>query len=222
MAYDLEEQEQLDNIKAWWKQNGSVLVITVIVALTAYVAWISWTSYQDKQAVKASNIFEEIQLSVSKNEISKIQTLTETLIKDFPSTSYASMASFLAAKSSFDANELKAAKKHLNWVVEKSNNVAYKDIARLRLSSIALDEKLYDEGLKHLSAEFSIEFQGEAADYKGDILYAQNKLNEAKTSYQLALLKLSDKHPGKQLVKIKLDSLGGEDDQKDAVNESKK
>lgn len=222
MAYDLEEQEQLDNIKAWWKQNGSLITWTLVVVLAGYVAWITWTNHQGKQSVQASTLFEEVQTAVNSKENSKIQAVTETLTKDFSGTAYASMASFSAAKSSFELNDLKAAKAHLSWIVERSKSAEYKAIARLRLAAIAIDEKSFDEGLKLLAADFPVEFQGDVADRKGDIFYAQNKINEAKSAYESALAKLSEKSPSKQLVQIKLDSLGVSNDQKEVANGSKK
>jgi predicted negative regulator of RcsB-dependent stress response len=222
MAYDLEEQEQLDNIKAWWKQNGSLITWSLVVVLAGYVAWITWTNYQGKQSSQASSLFEEVQMAVNTKEDSKIQAVTEKLTKDFSSTAYASMASFSAAKSSFELNDLKAAKKHLSWIVDQSKSAEYKAIARLRLAAIAIDEKSFDEGLKILAADYPVEFQGDVADRKGDIFYAQNKIVDAKTAYELALSKLSEKSPSKQLVQIKLDSLGGSNDQKDAINDTAK
>ena len=222
MAYDLEEQEQLDNIKAWWKKNGNVLTWTLVAVLAAYVSWITWTNYQSKQAAQASSLFEAIQVAATTKDNAKIQALTSTLVKDYPNTTYAAMAAFSAAKSSFELNDLKSATSHLTWVMDKSSNSEYKAIARLRLSSIAIDEKKYDEGLKYLSESFPLEFQGDVEDRKGDIYYAQNKNKEAKAAYQLALDKFTDKNSAKQLVQIKLDSLGGAIEQKETVNASSK
>ena len=222
MAYDLEEQEQLDNIKAWWKKNGNVVTWSLVAVLAAYVSWITWTNYQNKQATQASSVFEAVQLAVTNKDDSKIQALTSSLVKDHSGTTYAAMASFAAAKSSFETNDLKAAKTHLIWVLGNSSNEEYKAIARLRLASIAIDEKKFDDGLKFLSESFPSEFQGDVNDRKGDIYYAQNKNKEAKIAYQQALEKYTDKHPAKQLVQIKLDSLGGANDQKEIVNVSGK
>lgn len=222
MAYDLEEQEQLDNIKAWWKKNGNIATWSLVAVLAAYVSWVTWTNYQSKQATQASSVYEAVQLAVTSKDNSKIQALTESLVKDHSGTTYAAMASFAAAKSSFEANDLKAAKDHLMWILEKSSNEEYKAIARLRLSSIAIDEKKYDEGLKFLSESFPSEFQADVADRKGDIYYAQDKNKEAKIAYQQALEKYTDKHPAKQLVQIKLDSLGGANEQKEIINASGK
>jgi predicted negative regulator of RcsB-dependent stress response len=118
------------------------------------------------------------------------------------------MAALTAAKGAFDANDLKTAKTQLQWVVEHGTD-DYKSIAKLRLAGILLDEKAYDEGLKLLATEFVPQFAGSVADRKGDFLVAQNKLAEARTAYQAALAAMDKKNPGRQLVQVKLESIGG-------------
>jgi predicted negative regulator of RcsB-dependent stress response len=118
------------------------------------------------------------------------------------------MTSLTAAKSAFEANDLKAAKAHLQWVVDNGND-EYKSIAKLRLAGVLLDEKAYDEGLKLLATPFLPQFAGAVADRKGDILVAQNKIADARTAYLAALAAMDAKHPGRALVQIKLEAIGG-------------
>jgi predicted negative regulator of RcsB-dependent stress response len=119
------------------------------------------------------------------------------------------MGSLLAAKSAFDANDLKATKAHLQWVIDQSSGEEYQAIARLRLAGLLLDEKAYDEGLRLLAAPFPEQFAGVVADRRGDVLFAQNKIDEARAAYQLALEKTDAKNPARQLIQLKLDALGG-------------
>jgi predicted negative regulator of RcsB-dependent stress response len=127
----------------------------------------------------------------------------------FGRTAYAQMAGLMAAKSLFDANDLKSAKAQLEWVANNGSNDQYKALAKIRLAGILLDEKAYEDGLKLLSGDFPESFAASVADRKGDILVAQNKLSEAKAAFQLALDKMDQKNPGRQLVQLKLDALGG-------------
>jgi predicted negative regulator of RcsB-dependent stress response len=216
MAYDLEEQEQLDTLKAWWKQYGNLITWALVVALSSYAAWTGWNTYQRSQSTQASQLFDELQRSAAAKDNVKVQRASTDLVEKFPRTAYASMASLMAAKSAFDINDLKAAKTHLSWVTEHSSVEEYKALAKIRLAGIALDEKSYDEGLALLSGEFTSEFSGIVADRKGDIYFAQNKLAEARTSYQSALMKIKDKNPGRQLIQIKLDAIGGAPESKPA------
>jgi predicted negative regulator of RcsB-dependent stress response len=119
------------------------------------------------------------------------------------------MAALVAAKSAFDAQDLKAAKTQLNWVIDHAPTTEFKSLAKLRLASILLDEKAYDEGLKVLSGDFSSDFESSVADRKADFFVAQNKIADARTSYKLALTKANEKDPGRQLIQIKLDAIGG-------------
>jgi predicted negative regulator of RcsB-dependent stress response len=119
------------------------------------------------------------------------------------------MGALLAAKSAFDANDMKSAKAYLQWVVDHSSGEEYQAIARLRLAGLLLDEKAYDDGLKLLSAPFPEQFAGLVADRRGDLLFAQNKIEEARAAYQLALEKIEAKGPARQLIQLKLDAIGG-------------
>jgi predicted negative regulator of RcsB-dependent stress response len=214
MAYDLEEQEQLDNLKAIWKKYGNMATWGLIVALAAYAGWTAWTSRQNTQTLQASQLYEEMQKSVVAKDNAKVQAVTEDLKTKFASTSYAPMAALVAAKSAFDANDLKAAKSQLQWVADTSKADEYKAVARIRLAGIALDEKAYDEALKQLSGTFPAQFDADVLDAKGDVYIAQNKIEDARTAYKSALEKMADKSPGRQALQMKLDVIGGVADTK--------
>lgn len=209
MAYDLEEQEQLATLKATWKQYGNLITWTLIIALSAYAAWTSWNAYQRNQSVQASQLYEELQKSLLAKDNAKVQRAAGDLQEKFARTSYAPMAALSAAKSAFDASDLKAAKVQLQWVLNSGAVEEYKALAKIRLAGIALDEKSYDEAMKYLAGDFPAEFVAEVGDRKGDIYFAQNKIADARSSYQSALGKMSDQNPGRQLLQLKLDAIGG-------------
>jgi predicted negative regulator of RcsB-dependent stress response len=209
MAYDLEEQEQLATLKAWWKQYGNLVTWLVIAALAAYSSWTGWKYYQREQASKAAVLYEEIVKAVDGKDLPRVTRAANDIREKFARTPYAAMGSLLAAKSAFDANDLKATKAHLQWVIDQSSGEEYQAIARLRLAGLLLDEKAYDEGLRLLAAPFPEQFAGVVADRRGDVLFAQNKIDEARAAYQLALEKTDAKNPARQLIQLKLDALGG-------------
>lgn len=208
MAYDLEEQEQLASLKAWWSQYGNLLTWLLIIALAGYAAWSGWNFYQRNQAAQAGQLYEELQNAISAKDNVKVQRAAGDITSKFPGAAYAQMAALAAAKSAFDANDLKTTKAQLQWVIDKGSE-EYKAIAKIRLAGVLLDEKAYDDGLKLLSGDFPAAFAGEVADRKGDILLAQNKTQEARDAYKLALEKTDEKNPGRQLIQLKLDALGG-------------
>jgi predicted negative regulator of RcsB-dependent stress response len=209
MAYDLEEQEQLATLKAWWKQYGNLVTWVVIAALAAFAGWSGWKYYQREQASKAAVLYEEIVKAVDGRDQVKISRATSDIRERYGRTPYASMGSLLAARSAFEAGDLKSAKAHLQWVIDQSSGEEYQSLARLRLAGLLLDEKAYDEGLKLLSASFPEQFSGLVADRRGDLLFAQNKIDEARAAYQTALEKTDAKNPARQLIQLKLDGLGG-------------
>ncbi|MDP3669578.1 MAG: tetratricopeptide repeat protein [Telluria sp.] len=208
MAYDLEEQEQLASLKAFWNQYGNLLTWVLIVALGSYAGYNYWNSQQRTEAAEASGLYDELNKSLAAKDNAKVQRIAADVESKFGASVYAQMSALAAAKSAFDANDLKTAKAQLQWVVEHGND-EYKSIAKLRLSGVLLDEKAYDEGLKLLATDFLPQFSGAVADRKGDILVAQNKLAEARTAYQAALEAMDKKDPGRQLVQLKLDAIGG-------------
>lgn len=209
MAYDHEEQEQLEALKTWWKQYGNLVTWTLIVVLAAFSAWKGWGIYQAKQAVQASILFEQVQQSLQAKDQVKVTRAVADLEDKYPGTYYAQMAGLLAAKFAYDTNDTKTAKAQLGWVQEHGKSSAFKAMAKLRLAAILLDEKAYDAALTQLNSEFPAEFAGAAADGKGDVLVAQNKLDEARAAYTLALEKSTGKNPAAGLIELKLDALGG-------------
>ncbi|MDR6583018.1 hypothetical protein HBH1_01048 [Herbaspirillum sp. BH-1] len=210
MAYDLEEQEQLDSIKAWWAKYGNLVTWALIIALAAYAAWTGWNTYQARQSGQASVLYEEQQKSFAAKDNAKVQRAASDIQDKFSGTAYAEMSALVAARSAFDANDIETAKKQLQWVIDHGRGKEYKAIAAVRLAGVLLDAKSYDEALKLLAGDYPAQFAGAIADRKGDVLLAQGKRDEARTAYKLALEKSDAKDPGRQLIQIKLDAIGGE------------
>lgn len=211
MAYDLEEQEQIATLKAWWNQYGNLVTWLLIIVLAAYAAWTGWNYYQRNQAAQASALYEELQKAAASGDGAKVQRAASDITAKFSGSAYAQMSALAAAKTAFEANDLKSAKTQLQWVIDHGD-AEYKAIATIRLAGVLLDEKAYDEGLKLLSGEFPQQFAGVAADRRGDILVAQAKLDEARVAYKLALDKIDQRNPARELIQIKLDAIGGAPD----------
>ena len=208
MAYDLEEQEQIANFKAFWDRFGNLISWVLIIALGSYAAYNFWNTHQRNQTAEASGLYDGLTEAIQAKDAAKVQRITGDIESRFGSTAYAPMAALAAAKAAFDANDLKTAKAQLQWAVDHGDD-EYKAIAKLRLSGVLLDEKAYDQALAQLNGDFPAQFAGEVQDRKGDILVAQNKLAEARTAYQAALDKMEKNHPGRQVVQVKLDAIGG-------------
>jgi predicted negative regulator of RcsB-dependent stress response len=207
MAYDLEEQEQLDEFKAWWKKNGKMATNLVLALVVAYATWQFYGYYQNKKAVEASSLFQTLVV----NDLSKtaeIKAQSAKLMEDFSGTPYAGRAAVFAAKANFAANDSKSAKAQLEWAIKNAKESAVKAIAGLQLAEILYDEKSYDEASKVLAAISDKGFEGLKANLQGDVLLAQGKQAEAKKSYQTALENLDEQGKLHQYTQQKLESLG--------------
>lgn len=208
MAYDLEEQEQLASLKAFWAKYGNMLTWVAIIALAAYAGYNYWNAHVRAQSTEASGLYDEMLVSVQAKDNTKAQRIAADIKNRYGSTAYAEMAALAAARTAFDANDLKTAKAQLQWVIDHGDD-AYQAIARLRLSAVLLDEKAYDDSMKTATAVTAPQYAGLVADRKGDILAAQNKLAEARTAYLAALTAMDKRDPGRQLVVFKLEAIGG-------------
>ncbi len=185
-AYDLEEQEQLANLKAWWNQYGN-LVLTVVIAVSlVIIGWRGWDWYQRDQAARAGAVFQALENAARSNDVAATKNSVGELIEKYGSTSYAQLGALMAAKLFYDTGDLKSAHAQLTWAVEHSKD-ELRDLARLRLAAVQLDEKAYDEALKTLSAAHSAGFEARFAEMRGDILAVQNKNAEAIAAYQTAV-----------------------------------
>lgn len=208
MAYDLEEQEQIATFKAFWARFGNLIMWVLIIALGSYAGYNYWNSHKRTQAVEASALYDELQNAVTANDNAKAQRIAGDIQKKYEGTAYAQMAALGAAKTAFEANDLKTAKAQLQWAADKGND-EYRAIAKLRLAGVLLDEKSYDAALKLLNEQYPATFSAEVSDRKGDVLVAQNKLAEARQAYTAAYAAMSKENPGRQLVQVKLEAIGG-------------
>lgn len=207
MAFDHQEEEQLASVKAWWSKYGNAATWVLVAGLAAYSGWTGWQYYQRTQAVEASALYDALQTSVGKDD-AKVQRAAADLVSRYGRSAYAQMAALAAAKSAFDASDLKTAKAKLEWVIEHGND-EYKAIAKIRLAGVLLDEKAYDAALKMLGGDVPKQFAAAVSDRKGDVLAAQNKLAEARAAYQAALAGTTEKNPARQLIELKLEAVGG-------------
>jgi predicted negative regulator of RcsB-dependent stress response len=205
---DLEEQEQLDELKHFWKQYGNLINVVLIAILLAVAGWNLFHYWQRSQAAQAAALYEEVERVARAGDTTRLDRVLSDMKDKFASTIQAQQASLLAAKVYFDAGKLDAAKAALSWVAEKSSDEGYQGIARLRLAGILLDGKAYDEALKQLSGSFAPELAALVADRRGDVFLAQGKKSEAGVEYLKAFKGLEEGSEYRRLVDVKLAALG--------------
>jgi len=207
MAYDLEEQEQLDELKAWWKTYGKLVGNTVLGLLVAYAAYQGWNVYQGKQSVEASTEYQALQVADEK-DVKTIQSKAAIIMDKYSSTPYAGRAALFAAKANYASNDAKSAKSQLEWAIKNAKETSVSAIASLQLANILAEEKDYQGALKLLEAEHDAGFDGLFSDLKGDVLVALGKKSEAKAAYEHALTKLDAQGKYHVLTQQKLEALG--------------
>jgi len=208
-TYDLEEQEQLAALKAWWNQYGNLVVLTITLAALVFAAFEGWRYWQRSQAAKASAVYNELVRATRAADTKKVRDLAGTLTQDFPRTAYATLGALASAKRHFDAGDLKSARVQLEWVIANTRDPELESIARLRLASVLLDDKAYDDALKILDAKHEASFDGLFAAMRGDVLAAKGAKAEARSAYKAALEKLGKDGSGaRESIQIRLDSLG--------------
>lgn len=211
MAYDLEEQEQLAQLKGWWKDNGMLVLVTVAVAVIGFAGWKAWEGWRDGQARQAGTLYEAVVKAIQAGDAKALREAGGTLVQAHPGSIYASMGALASARFYFEKSDLKNAKAQLQWVIERSGSEEMRDLARLRLAGVLIDEKAYDEALKLLEAKHAEALAGQYAALRGDALVAKNRPDEAKAAYRLALEKADPARSGnfRESVQIRLDALGG-------------
>ena len=208
-AYDLEEQEQLATLKAWWKENGNLVMTSVSLVLIALAAWQGWNYYQRNQSAQASTLYDMVLKSAQANDLKQVRENTGAILQQYPRTAYAAMAALVSAKAHFQGGDLKTAHAQLDWVTENARDEALQDIARLRLASVMLDEKTYDEALKALDAKHGAAFDALFLAARGDVLVAQGKKDDARSAYTAALDRAEAKDAGlRASIQLRLDALG--------------
>jgi len=208
MAYDLEEQEQLAELKAWWKQYGKLVMLVVAAFLVSLSGFQGWRYYRDSQAQAAAALYSQLEQADQADDGKKVRAIAAQIVKQYGSTAYAVLGSLVAARHAFSGGDLVEAKARLQWVAENSREDEIRDLARLRLAAVLLDEKKYAEAIELIEKKPVESMVGSYADLKGDILAAQGKVAEARSAYQLALDMSDANSPYRATLQLKLDSLG--------------
>jgi predicted negative regulator of RcsB-dependent stress response len=205
---DLEEQEQLAELKHFWTRYGNVISWVLIAVLGAVAAWNGYQYWQRNQSSQAAVMYDEVERAAVAGDVPKLERVMADMKDRYAGTAYAEQAALLAARIYHDKGNLDAAKGALAWVAGKGTDAGYQSVARLRLSGMLFETRAYDEALQQLSAPMPKDFAPLAADRSGDILLAQGKKTEAKAQYQSAYKGLDERSDYRRIIEIKLNALG--------------
>ncbi len=207
-SLDLQEQEQLDALKAFWNQYGNLITWLLIAVLAAYGGWNGWQWYQRDQAAKAAAMADELDRAAQAGDAARAGRIAADLRERFPGTAFAAQGALEAARVQYDKGQADAARASLAWAADNARDDDLRTIARLRLAGLQADAKQYDAALKTLDAAKAEGFEALVADRRGDVLMAQGKAADARAAYQAAWAALAPTTTYRQVVDAKLTALG--------------
>lgn len=205
---DLEEQEQLDQLKHFWNTWGNLISGILLVVVCALAAWNGYQYWQNRQAVQAAAVFDAVETAANTGDLARLEQAFADIRTKYAGTVQAGQAGLLVAKMQFGKGDIEAAKAALTWVAENAADDGHKAVGRLRLSGLLMEQKAYDDALKQLSVAFPSEYSAVVADRKGDILALQGKKSEAVAEYSRAFQEFSESLEYRRLVEIKLNAMG--------------
>lgn len=205
---DLEEQEQLDQLKHFWNTWGNLISVLLIAIAGSLLAWNGYQYWQNRQANQAAALYEVIEVAARSGDQPRMEQAFADIKAKYANTTQASQAGLALAKALVDAGNLGGAKDALGWVATQSSDEGLKALARLRLASVLMDEKSYRDALQQLSGAVPVEFEGAFADRRGDIYLLQDNRTQAIAEYAKAYKSWEENVEYRRLVQVKLGALG--------------
>ena len=204
---DLQEQEQVDALKAFWARYGNLIMWAVTLVLAIFAAYSFWTKHERDTALQASTLYGELQSAAAAGDAKRAAQILGDMKAKAPKASYTQLGALLAAKTQVDKGDTVNAIANLQWVADNGNdeNAA---VAHLRLAGLLADGKKYDDALKQLALVKPASFAPLVSDRRGDIELAQGQTDAAVKAYKVAYDGLPDTAQYRLLVEAKLTRLG--------------
>lgn len=205
---DLEEQEQLDQLKHFWAKYGNLVTLTLVLALGGFASWNGWQYWQNRSAVQAAALFDELERAAQAKDAERVLRVVTDLQSQHGRTLQAAQGGLLAARTLHESDKADEARAALQWVVDKGADDAYQALARVRLAGLLMDKQAFDEALKVLDAKMPPAIAPLAADRRGDVMMAQGQRDAAKAEYQAAYRDMVADAGYRRLIEAKLAALG--------------
>lgn len=217
-TYDLEEQEQIEELKTWWKLHGTLVTGVITAAAVAVVGWQGWQWWQRGQAGQAAQLYGGVQQALAQQDVKRVRQLSGELIDKYSGTAYAGMAAMLSGKVLAETGDLKSAQAQFGWAAEHAKDDGLRDLARLRQAVTLAEEKRFDNALALLSVPPAPALMPRYLEVRGDILAVQGKAADARKAYDEALkaLEAARKEEGMptgpygEILQAKRDAAGGQ------------
>jgi len=184
---NLTEEQQIEQLKRLWKEYGFAIVLGALIALSISFAWRFYNNYKTTRAEHAAIVYEQTMGDLLNGQTSAAIAQAKKLIKKFKSTPYASLSAFVLAQNAVESNKLDEAVKRLQWIIVHGNTKTFRDLARIRLARIYVEQTKSDDAIKLLKSVKSPEFIGLTAKVRGDAYLKLNQTDQARQAYQEAV-----------------------------------
>jgi len=185
--YETEEQ-QVEALKKWWKENGTSLIVGLFVGVSALFGWRYYVQQNSVHAVHASDIYMQVmQSTVTQNVDDRIIDFQNQLINEYADTPYAALSALALAKVEYEKGNAESAVAQLELAIKHANDDVIKQIASLRLASVYLEQKKYDEALTLLNTKHDSAYDARYEELKGDLFSARGDVAEARAAYDKAI-----------------------------------
>ena len=207
-SYDFEEQERIAELRAWWEDNRWYVLGAIVLALAIFAGYRGYVWWSAKQAEDAAAAWAPVNEALRAKDTKKAQETGRAVIEKYPGSFQASEAALMLARDAFEAGNLDEARKQLEWVLASGSDL-HSGVARMRLASVLLEQKKYDDALRVLDGNKDEAYIPLAASIRGDVMLAQNRIDEARAAYKNAVDKAIPGDPVKSIAQTKLNALGG-------------
>ena len=208
-TFDLEEQEQIDELKQFWRSYGKLILMVVVAVIVGLGTFKGVEHFKKQESQDASVIFAKIEEAQASGDVEAIRENAAKLLEAHGGTHYAALANLILAKTEFEAGNLDEVIKSLNDALDGSKDPALEELMKLRLAAAYLEKEDYENALNYVSGDVSSPFAAHFADMRGDIGYAKGDLVKAREGYAEALSLLGEQDPWRDIIQIKIDSLSG-------------
>ncbi len=204
------EEEQIEAIKNWWKENGRAIILGLVLGIAGIGGYRYWEANVEEQAKLASMQFEEV-VALSGKDKDKFSAKLKQIESQQAGNSYADLAAFVAAKKLVEDGKYSAAVEQLQWIIKNSKQDGFVHIARIRLAKVLLQMNKANEALTLIKDVKASGFDSTYAELRGDIYTALKSYSNARVEYQLALSGLNPGARRRSMVEMKLNNLPASD-----------
>lgn len=202
------EEEQLKELREWWKSNGTSVIVGLVVGLGGVFGWTSWQAYTERRAEQASVEYQKVADSALREDHAGAAAQADTLIAEFPGSGYAPLAALIAARSEFLEGRTEEAQSRLRWTIDNATRAGLRDVARLRLARLHLGAGEFEQAAGLLGAVENNGFDSMVQEVRGDLALARGDADAARSAYTSALADEALTPTGRTRVQMKLDDLG--------------